>query len=78
VPLRTGQIFCLTHDIIAIEAVEGKRDAIVIPSGNTVLVVRFPCTTDVRMAEALWSERSVVVFGQDLIFRAATVKTMSA
>jgi hypothetical protein len=76
--LEAGQSFHLTADIMAIEAFEGRTAAIIIPAGSTLQVVDFPCVHDVRMADALWGERPVVLFEQDLYERAERVAAASA
>jgi hypothetical protein len=77
-PLEAGQAFRLTGDIMAIEAFEGMTNAIVIPAGNTLWVLSFPCVYDVCMADAIWGERTVMVFEQDLHDRAMRVLAASA
>ena len=47
----SGQDFSLKADIIAIEPFEDRMRAIVVPCGNKVRVVQFPCPHDGRMAD---------------------------
>ena len=68
-----GQVFRLISDIVAIELYEDRTRAVVIPAGNTISVVRYPCASDDRMADVLWDEKPVVVFGLDLRNRAKEV-----
>jgi hypothetical protein len=76
--LTAGQFFRLKTDIVAIEAFEDRLRAVVIPPGKTLRVTRFPCAADDRMADVLWDERALVVFGRDLRIRAEQIKSMSA
>lgn len=76
--LRAGQVFRLKTDIVAIEAIEGAVHVLVVPPGSTVRVVRFPCSNDDRMADALWDDKPIEVFGLDLCHRAEQLQSMSA
>jgi hypothetical protein len=72
-PLEAGQSFRLTVAIMGIEAFEGRMAAVIIPAGNTLRVVGFPCIHDIRMADALWGKRPVALFEQDLHARAKQI-----
>jgi hypothetical protein len=76
--IRAGQRFRLTSDILAIQPFENRMTAVTIPRGQSVMVVGFPCAHDDRMADALWGDRPVVLFGQDLCHRAVEIKVIAA
>jgi hypothetical protein len=76
--LTRGQVFRLTSDIVAIEPFRNRMRAIVIPSDNTVSVVKYPCADDDRMAEVLWDGKLVVMSGKDLRQRANELKVLTA
>jgi hypothetical protein len=61
-----GQILRLTADIIAVAPYENGVRGVVIPTGNTVRVVKNPSPADSRMADVLWADRPVVVLRRDL------------
>ena len=61
-----GRIFRLRMDIVAIEPCENRVRGVVIPTGNTVRVVRNPCVGDDRLADVIWDEKPMVVFRRDL------------
>jgi len=71
--LMPGQVFRLISDIVAIELFEDRTRAVVIPAGNTISVVKYPCASDDRMADVLWDNRPVVVFGLDIHRRAKVI-----
>lgn len=76
--LKAGQVFRLATDVVAVEPFENRMRAVLIPSGNVVRVTKYPCPTDDRMADVLWDERPVVVFGRDLRERAQEIRALSA
>ena len=76
--LTSGERFLLTTDVVAIEPFEERMRAVVAPLGNTVRVLKYPCADDDRMADVLWGDRPIVVFGRDLMKRAKIMKVMTS
>lgn len=76
--LKAGQLFRLTCDIVAIEPLEDRMRPILIPPGNTICVVKYPCAGDDRMAHVLWDGKPVVLVGRDLHYRAKEIKAIAA
>ena len=73
--LKAGQRFGVTSEIVAIEPFEDGMRAVIIPVGESLCLVKFPCKADDRMADVLWEKRPIVVFGRDLQLRANELKT---
>lgn len=76
--LKAGQRFTVTSEMVAIEPLENRMCAVVVPVGETIRLVRYPCQSDDRMADVLWGKRPIVVFGRDLQLRANEIKAMPA
>jgi len=76
--LKGGQRFTVTSEMVAIEPLENRMCAVIIPVGETVSLVRYPCASDDRMADVLWGKRPIVVFGRDLQLRANEIKATLA
>lgn len=51
--------------------------AVVIPAGELVSLVKYPCKGDDRMAEVLWGKRPIVVIGRGLELRASQIEATS-
>ncbi|HWE48900.1 MAG TPA: hypothetical protein VG273_03885 [Bryobacteraceae bacterium] len=75
--LKAGQLFRLTVDIIAIRPVGDRLGVVIIPGGSLVLVEKFPCDDDDRMADASWDGEPVAVFGRDLFERGEEIKDLN-
>jgi hypothetical protein len=76
--LRSGQVFRLTSDIVAAEPFENRMSAVVIPVGESLCVVNYPFQNDDGMADVLWGERPIVVFGRGLLDRAKEIRSLTA
>ena len=56
----------LRADTVAIEGMDGRRVAITIPAGETILVISGPRPDDRRMVDVSWNNRTLVVFYEDI------------
>lgn len=74
--LKPGQVFLLTSDIVAIEPFEERMRAVLVPAGESVCVVKYPCGADDRMADVIWDGKPIVVFGRDLQTRAKETRAI--
>ena len=76
--LKAGQMFRVTSEMVAIEPSENRMHAVVIPVGELICLVSYPCKADDRMADVLWGQRPIVVFSRDLQLRANEIRAMAA
>jgi len=67
---RKGQTYKLHSEVVAIQRVGGRTQAVILPAGNVVKVIKFPSDHDNRMADALCNGKDIVIFGLDLQYRA--------
>jgi hypothetical protein len=72
-----GKAFRLATATIAIETVEGKGTAMLIPAG-AIVRVSGEASDDARMIHVLWQARRVTIFKLDLRERGLKVRTAAA
>ncbi len=70
---KAGQLFRLTKDIMAIRPRDNRLGAVIIPSGDTVLLVKSPSDHDDRLVDISWDGNPARVFGRDLFERGKEV-----
>jgi len=73
--MYTGKHFRLKQDILGIENANYERVAITIPAGQMLRVLSGPRPDDRRMVDALWGERTMVVFAEDLERRGEEIRS---
>lgn len=73
-----GKFFRVTTDIVAIEPGEEPGEnrvrGVLIPTGNSVRVVKCPSAADDRLADVVWDGKPVVIFRRDLRNRAREIE----
>jgi hypothetical protein len=72
--MQTGEKFLISTEMLGIERMQGRSRTITVPSGAVVEVVNLHCEDDGRLADVLWEERSVMLFGKDLIHLAEKIE----
>ena len=73
--MYTGKRFRLKQGTLAIEGSADHRTAIMVPGGETVLVLSGPRPDDRRMADVLWDNRALVMFVDDIEQRSEEVRS---
>ena len=72
--MLTGRAFKLRGELLAIGTdPDGKRVAVTIPPGEMLRVLSGPRPDDRSMVDILWSERTLVVFADDIERRCVEV-----
>jgi len=70
--MLTGKQFELNTPTVAIDTVEGKHVAAVVPAGSVIKVASGPTPGD-RMVDVLWEGRMVMMFAIDVDVRGTEV-----
>ena len=74
--MLTGKAFRIKREILAIETFdESNRRAIYVPIGSMVTVQSGPRPDDRRLVDICWSDRTLVVFSEDLHSRGEPVES---
>ena len=76
--MLTGKRFRLNRETIAIETLGETRSVVMVPSGETVLVLHGPTPDDKRMVDVLWKSRTLVMFAEDIQRRGQEVMEQTA
>ena len=64
--MYTGKRFRLREAVLGIEKRDGRHIAMPIPSGETVVVLSGPNSTDIRMVNVQWRNRTLIMFAEDI------------
>jgi hypothetical protein len=75
--MLTGKRFTLKKSTIAVDVINGKRTAIMIPAEGIVTVLPGANKND-RTVEVLWEGRMVVMFAVDVTERGTEIRSRSA
>lgn len=75
--MLTGKAFRLKREILAIETLgePNNRRAIYVPIGSMVTVLSGPRPDDTRLVDICWSDKTLVVFSEDLSSRGEPVES---
>lgn len=76
--MYTGRTFRLKESILGIETVDEQRTAVMVPAGETVLVLSGPRPDDQRLVDVAWGDRYLVMFATDLDSRSQQILRQSA
>ncbi len=72
--MYTGRSYRLKDATLGIEALDGRRSAVMVPAGEIVRVLSGPRPDDRRMVDVLWGERTLVMFTEDIDSRGEEVR----
>ena len=73
--MLTGQHFRLLVETLGIETINGdNRIAVMVPAGETVLVLSGPRPDDMRLVDVQWGDKKLVMFYEDVKKRGEKVK----
>lgn len=76
--MLTGKRFRLERPTLAIDGVNGKRQATIIPAGAVLKVVSGPTSPGDRMVDVLWDGKTVTMFVIDVDVRGTEILDDSA
>jgi len=63
--MLTGKRFVCKSAIVALETMDGKRVALMVPKGSSVQVLSGPSGND-EMVSVQWQDRALTIFATDL------------
>ena len=76
--MLSGKRFRLTVPTLGIETVGDERKAVQVPAGEIVTVLSGPRPDDRRMIDVLWTDKTLVMFAEDVEHRGRIISEASS